>query len=67
VRVLPDDVLVCKVQDRENKLEYQFMEHIGKEMIVDTIVTFDIDGPILGLVNGIGAIFGTESKSNNGE
>lgn len=58
VHIEPGDVLVCSVDDRKAMKTYQFQEKIGRRLIVDTIVTFDVDEPVLGLVDGIGAIFG---------
>ncbi len=58
VHVEPGDRLVCTIDDRATKTQHQFQEKIGRRQIVDTIVTFDVDEPVLGLVSGIGAIFG---------
>jgi len=62
VHILPGDILRCRVQDRKNKKEYTFQERIGRSIQVDTVVTFDVDEPVLGLVGGIGAIFGKASE-----
>jgi hypothetical protein len=56
--ILPGDKLICSVDDRDTKKTYTFSEDIGRHLEVDTIVTFDVDEPVLGLVDGIGAIFG---------
>jgi hypothetical protein len=58
ITLLPGDVLVCKVQDRKTKTHETFVEEIERTIEVDTVVTFDVDGETLGLVDGIGAIFG---------
>jgi len=58
VQVHPDDRLRCRVYDLETKKTHEFTETIGRQMVVDTVVTFDIVEPELGLVDGIGAIFG---------
>jgi hypothetical protein len=52
----PGDELVCTVTD--GKTVQEFREKIQRKLIVDTVVTFDVDEPIFGLVDGIGAIFG---------
>lgn len=62
VHIMPGDMLICRIQDRKSNVEHKFTERIDRSIIVDTVITFDIDEPILGLVDGIGAIFGTESK-----
>ena len=56
VFLAPGDVLICTVQDK--KTFHKFTEKIGREITVDTVVTFDVDEPVLGLSDGIGAIFG---------
>ncbi len=58
VCLLPGDKLRCTVHDRKSGLKQQFEEDIGRKVLVDTVVTFDVDEPILGLSDGIGAIFG---------
>lgn len=58
VHLVPGDLLTCRVQDRKVKKVYEFAEKIGRDLTVDTVVTFDVDEPILGLSDGIGAIFG---------
>lgn len=58
VHIEPEDILTCTVDDKETKKTYEFREKIGHRLVVDTIVTFDVDEPVLGLVDGIGAIFG---------
>ncbi len=60
VHLEPGDTLVCSVDDKEAMKTYQFTEKIARSLMVDTIVTFDVDEPIFGLVDGIGAIFGVE-------
>lgn len=61
VNLLPGDILVCEVQDSETGEVHKFTEKIGRQMKVDTVVTFDVDAdePVLGIVDGIGAVFGT--------
>lgn len=56
VHIEPGDVLICSVEDKKKK--YKFRETIGRRLTVDTIITFDVDEPMLGLGDGIGAIFG---------
>ncbi|MFA5344817.1 MAG: hypothetical protein WC315_00885 [Candidatus Omnitrophota bacterium] len=56
VNLEPGDKLICTVNDH-GRVD-QFEEKIGRKMTVDTVVTFDVDQPILGLSDGIGAIFG---------
>jgi hypothetical protein len=47
------------VHDRKSKKTHQFDEKLGREVTVDTVVTFDLDEPALGLkAGGIGAVFG---------
>lgn len=58
VHIHPSDRLQCRVYDRKTKKTHVFTEVIGRKMVVDTIVTFDVDEPVLGLVDGIGAVFG---------
>jgi|WetSurMetagenome_2_1015567.scaffolds.fasta_scaffold02116_7 hypothetical protein len=58
VKVLPGDELRCTVHDRKGHFQ-TFVEKIGKAFTVDTIVTFDVDEPLFGLKDGVGAIFGT--------
>lgn len=59
VHLCPGDKLICRVSDRKTKKAHQFEEKIGREVTVDTVVTFDLDEPTLGLkAGGIGAIFG---------
>jgi len=62
VHIEPGDILVCRVQDRKRGKEYQYQENIGRKMIIDTVITFDVDKPMLGLVDGIGAIFGDSGE-----
>ncbi len=54
----PGDLLVCRVTDRKTKKVHEFREKIGRKLDFDTVVTFDVDEPVLGLSDGIGAIFG---------
>ena len=54
----PGDSLVCEVTDHETRKMQSFKESIGRKITIDTIVTFDVIGPTLGLSEGIGAIFG---------
>ena len=58
VFLLPGDTFKCRVPDRQTKQDYIFEEKIGRTQKVDTVVTFDVDEPVLGLSSGIGAIFG---------
>ncbi len=58
VFLLPGDMLVCRVADRKTKQVHTLGEEIGRDQKVDTVVTFDVDEPVLGLSSGIGAIFG---------
>jgi len=58
VLINPDDRLQCRIHDQKTGKTHVFTEVIGREMVVDTVVTFDVDEPVLGLVDGIGAIFG---------
>ena len=60
VHMIPGDRLVCRVQDRATNEEITFTEKIGRTIDVDTVVTFDIEEgeEVLGLTDGIGAIFG---------
>ena len=57
VTLLPGDRLVCKVKEPGEE-EITFVEEIGRPMEIDTVVTFDLDGEVFGLISGIGAIFG---------
>ena len=56
IKLKPSDLLQCTVSDRETT--QVFSERIGREVTIDTVVTFDVVDPILGLSDGIGAIFG---------
>lgn len=56
VRVAPGDRFICTVHERDKT--HQFVEKIGRSQRIDTVVTFDVTEPVLGLVSGIGAIFG---------
>lgn len=60
LHMLPGDKLICTVTDRKTGEQHTFEENIGRQMVVDTVVTFDCAG-ILGLKDGIGAVFGRES------
>ena len=62
VRMLPGDQLFCRVQDRATQTQQTFTEEIGRRIDVDTVVTFDVDEEVLGLTDGIGAIFGKAAK-----
>ncbi len=62
VHIEPGDRLTCTVDDKRAKKAYRFQEDIGRHLTVDTIVTFDVDEPMLGLVDGIGAIFGDSGE-----
>lgn len=58
IQCAPSDKLICKVYDTKAQKWYEFTEKIGRLIVIDTIVTFDLDEPTLGLSDGIGAIFG---------
>ena len=63
VHVEPGDHLICKIRDRKTGKVHQHTEEIGRTMVVDTIVTFDLDEPALGLeAGGIGAVFGKAAQ-----
>jgi hypothetical protein len=57
IPVEPGDSFTCSVSEK-GKI-YEFREKIGRNMMIDTIVTFDTDDNELG-VAGIGAIFGED-------
>lgn len=57
IKLIPGDILHCAVDDRAQGMTHHFYEKIGREMTVDTLVTFDVTNEF-GLANGIGAIFG---------
>jgi hypothetical protein len=57
LHVRPGDKIVCTCKDKTGRVE-RVEENINREMIVDTVVTFDIITPTLGLSEGVGAIFG---------
>ncbi len=57
-RIEPGDLLICRVVDRKTKKVHEFHEEVGRKLVVDTVVTFDVDKPVLGLSDGVGAIFG---------
>ena len=57
VHMLPHDVLKCSVHERATNKTHVFEEHIGRTMVIDTVVTFDVTGEF-GLEDGIGAVFG---------
>lgn len=62
VHVSPGDKLVCSVIDDKTGEKHRFVEEIGREMTIDTTVTFDLDEPTLGLkAGGIGAMFGEQA------
>ena len=46
--LLPDDIIEVSVQNTEKDVTFSIKEVIGREILVDTIVTFDLE-------NGIGA------------
>lgn len=60
VAVLPGDKLYCSVHDRKTKKTHTFVEEIGRSMVIDTVVTFDVKDEF-GLEDGIGAVFGKAS------
>lgn len=55
---MPGDTLRVCVTDPITGKTDQFDELIGRDMIVDTVVTFELDEPEFGLSDGIGAVFG---------
>jgi len=61
ITVLPGDQLVCEITDKKTKQTFQHRENIGRTMVVDTIVTFDIENE-LDLADGIGGIFGKSAS-----
>ena len=62
VHLFPGDRLICRVQDGKTQEEITFTEEIGRSVTIDTVVTFDVDEEVLGLTDGIGAIFGKAAK-----
>jgi len=58
IHVEPQDMIVCSVQDRDKLIQYSYSETVKRSFDVDTIVTFDLDEPVFGVINGIGAVFG---------
>jgi len=60
VSVFPGDKFICSVTEKGQC--YEFREDVGRKMVIDTILTFDVDEELLGLEDGIGAVFG---KANN--
>lgn len=61
VYLCPNDTLTVRILE-DGKVIHKFNETCKRTIRVDTVVTFDIDEPILGLVDGIGAIFGDSGK-----
>jgi hypothetical protein len=59
VAVCPGDQLVCTVREKDGR-EQTFRENIGRSLVIDTIVTFDVKDEF-GLEDGIGAVFGKQS------
>ncbi len=57
VHAKPGDAFVCTIRDDDGKL-YRFRESIGREITINTVVTFDVATPILGRAEGVGALFG---------
>jgi hypothetical protein len=54
--------LICRVWDSETGKFHQFEDAIGRKLVIDTVVTFDLDESALGLkAGGIGAVFGQEA------
>jgi hypothetical protein len=60
VYVQTGDKLVCTCEDKKTGRVERFEEKIGRTMVIDTVVTFDVGEPIFGLSEGIGAIFGKD-------
>jgi hypothetical protein len=59
VHLLPGDKLICTITEKGE--EFTVVEDIGREVVVDMVVTFDIeesDAEALGLTEGIGGVFG---------
>jgi hypothetical protein len=62
VHVQPNDWWICEIQDRKTGKVYAYAEKIARKMTIDTVVTFDLDEPALGLkAGGIGALFGEQA------
>jgi hypothetical protein len=59
VTLCTGDQLICRVTDKDGRTE-TFREDIGRSQIVDTVVTFDVEGEF-GLKDGIGAVFGKQA------
>jgi hypothetical protein len=57
VHLDPDDTFSTSIHDGP-KVKHRTSEKVGRKLVVNTIVTFDVDEPVLGLEDGIGAIFG---------
>jgi len=56
IYVLPDDTLRVAITGRDGRTEIH-SEKIKRDMVIDTIVTFDVVGEF-GLKEGVGAVFG---------
>jgi hypothetical protein len=60
IHLQPGDKFICTVTEHGREV-FSTAEDIGREMVLDTVVTFDIepdDLEELGLAEGIGAVFG---------
>jgi len=64
VHIFPGDKFICSVTEKGRC--YEFKEDIGREIVIDTIVTFDVSEAILEVENGIGAVFGRATDRKSG-
>lgn len=62
IHLEPGDLLQVSIQDHKTKTQDTLQERISRSLKVDTLVTFDVDEPVFGLSDGIGAIFGKAAK-----
>jgi hypothetical protein len=60
VHLAPCDRLICDVTDKDGQTQ-RFTEEIGRTIVVDTVVTFDVKDEF-GLEDGIGAVFGKNAN-----
>lgn len=65
IYVAPGDRLNCTLTDKYTGKVYRFKEDINRFMTIDTVVTFEFENGevVLGLSDGIGAIFGLAANS----